>query len=83
MSDLDLLAEFEKLCADLPAGHTGGEAYEDTLSRAVQRLMGRSQSQQAIFSTQAVHETGWPALDCPFMMSVLAMPFESLAPNLH
>jgi hypothetical protein len=82
MPDLDLRAEFAKLCADAPAGDAGGAAYEETLGLAVQRLVRRTRGHRAGFSTRAVHEAGSPALDCPFMVSVATLSFESFAQGL-
>ena len=83
MPVLDLRAEFAKLCADVPAGDAGGAAYEETLGLAVQRLVRRTRGSQANFSTQLMDETEAPETDCPFMMSVMALSFESLAQSLH
>ena len=83
MPVLDLRAEFAKLCADVPAGDAGGTAYEETLGLAVQRLVRRTRGSQASFSTHPWDESGAPAPDCPFMVSVLALSFESLAQNLQ
>ena len=73
MPDLDLRAAFAKLCADMPAGEAGEAAYKDTLGLAVQRLVHRTRGHQAGFSTRPMQEAAPPVLDCPFMMSVVAL----------
>jgi hypothetical protein len=77
MPDLDLRAEFAKLCADMPAGDAGEGSYEDTLGLAVHRLVRWTYGHHAGFSTRQVNEVALPALDCPFMMAVAALPFDS------
>ena len=83
MPNLDLRAEFAKLCADVPAGDAGGAAYEETLGLAVRRLVRRTRGPQAGCSTHQVDQTETPETVCPFMMSVMALSFESLAQSLH
>lgn len=83
MPVLDLHAEFAELCADVPAGDAGGAAYEETLGLAVQRLVCRTRGPQPDFSTHPVNGAGSPMLDCPFMMSVMALSATSLAQGLH
>ena len=79
MPDLDLRAEFAKLCADMPAGEAGDAGYEDTLGLAVQRLVRRTRGHQAGFSTRRMQEAAPPVLDCPFTMSVVALGPEGSA----
>jgi hypothetical protein len=79
MPDLDLRAEFAKLCTDMPAGDAAEGSYEDRLGLAVHRLVRRTYGHHAGFSTREVNEVASPALDSPFMMSVAALPFDSSA----
>jgi hypothetical protein len=81
MPDLDLRAEFAKLCADMPAGEAGEAAYKDTLGLAVQRLVRRTRGHQAGFSTRSMQEAAPPVLDCPFMMSVEVLSSKRSAYN--
>ena len=81
--DLDLRAAFAKLCADAPAGDAGGATYEDTLGLAVQRLVRRTRAPQAGFSTRPLREAGPPETDCPFMVTVTALSFESMTQGFH
>lgn len=83
MPDVDLRAEFAKLCAAAPAGEAGGTTYEDTLGLAVERLVGRTRDTRAGSPTRPLHEIGFSAADCPFMISVLTLPFQPLAHGLR
>ena len=82
MSDFDLRAVFAKMCADAPAGDAGGTAYEETLGLAVERLVGRTRDAQAGLPMRPLHALG-SAADCPFMVSVMTLPFEPMAHSLR
>ncbi|MBE7201366.1 MAG: hypothetical protein INR70_26680 [Parafilimonas terrae] len=79
MPDLDLRAEFAKLCADAPAGDAGGTTYEETLGLAVHRLVGRTRDTRAGIPTRPLHQVGASLADCPFMVSVMTLPLERMA----
>ena len=79
MSDVDLRAEFAKLCAAAPAGEAGGTAYEEKLGLAVERLVGRTRDSRSGIPARPLHESGLSAADCPFMVSVMTLPYQSSA----
>ncbi|GJE14109.1 MULTISPECIES: hypothetical protein [Methylobacterium] len=83
MPDFDLRAEFAKLCADTPAGEAGGTAYEETLGLAVERLVGRRRDTSAGTPTRPLHAFGSSSADCPFMVSVMTLPFEPVVQSLR
>lgn len=82
MSDLDLRAEFAKLCADMPAGEADGATYEETLGLAVRRVMSGAHGRRAEALAPASCEADLLAMDCPFMVSVMALSPQSLALSL-
>jgi hypothetical protein len=79
MPGFDLRAEFAKLCADQPAGDADEVAFEETLGLAVQRVLLRTQGQRLGSPTVPPLEGDQPAMNCPFMVSVMALSFQSLA----
>ena len=82
MSDFDLRAVFAKMCADAPAGEADGTPYEATLGLAVERLVGRTRDSREGLPMRPLHALGSPA-DCPFMVSVMTLPFEPMVHSLR
>lgn len=82
MPGLDLRAEFAKLCADMPAGDADGATYEETLGQAVHRVISGGRGHRAEVSTATPYESDPAAIDCPFMVAVMALSAQSLAPSL-
>ena len=74
MADFDLRTAFAQLCADMPAGDTDEAAYEETLRIAVQRLGRRTGGHRVDLTTRPLSNIGSTAPDCPFMISVAALP---------
>jgi hypothetical protein len=74
MPDLDIRAAFAQLCADMPAGDTEEAAYEETLRIAVQRLGRRPRGHRVDVATLPLPGLGSAEPDCPFMISVAALP---------
>ncbi|MEL6062080.1 MULTISPECIES: hypothetical protein [unclassified Methylobacterium] len=74
MPDLDLRTAFAQLCADMSAGDTAEAAYEETLRIAVQRLGRRTRDPRAHGAALPLSGLGSPEPDCPFMISITALP---------
>jgi hypothetical protein len=81
--DVDLRAAFASLCNSEPAGCTDSATYEETLGLAVEQLMYRTRGSQAGGVTRPVHDAAPPALDCPFITSVMALSSNRLAQELY
>lgn len=74
MSDLDIRTAFAQLCAETPAGDTEEAAYAETLRIAVQRLGRRTRGHRVDVAPRPLAGIGSAEPDCPFMISVTALP---------
>lgn len=79
MSDVDLRAEFARLCAAAPAGEAGGTTYAEKLGLAVERLVGRTRDSRIGIPPRPLSENGLSTADCPFMVSVMTLPHQPSA----
>jgi hypothetical protein len=83
MPDIDLRTAFAQLCADMPAGDTDEAAYEETLRIAVQRLGRRTRGHRVDVAPRPLAGIGSAEPDCPFMISVTALPSGNLHPSAY
>ncbi|MCJ2052459.1 hypothetical protein [Methylobacterium sp. J-070] len=83
MPNVDLRTEFARLCAAEPSGEADGTTYEEVLGLAVQRLVLRTRDTRCGRAPRPRYEHGSPANDCPFMVSVMTLPFERVPQGLR